>query len=92
MGGQTLNLLPPCKDSLYMHIQRADYQAMIWNNSSARYPEIPSPVDHGWVLDESGKLNYDRTIKWDIMPQELVDIICETELGEEREVSDDNGR
>ena len=24
------------------------------------------------------------------MPQKLVDIICETELGEEREVSDDN--
>ena len=24
------------------------------------------------------------------MPQELVDIICEIELGEEREVSDDN--
>ena len=39
------------------------------------------------MLDESGKLNYDWT-KGDIMPQ--VDIICETELGEEREVSDDN--
>ena len=72
-----------------MHIQRANYQAMIWNNSLERYPEIPSPVGHGWVLDESGKLNYDWT-KGDIMPQELVDIICETELGEEREVSDDN--
>ena len=62
---------------------------MIWNNSLERYPEIPSPVGHGWVLDESGKSNYDWT-KEDIMPQELVDIICETELGEEREVSDDN--
>ena len=41
------------------------------------------------MLDESGKLNYDWT-KRDIMPQELVDIICETELGEERETSDDN--
>ena len=59
---------------------------MIW---SVSYSEMPSPVGHGWVLDESGKLNYDW-MKGDIMPQELVDIICETELGEEREVSDDN--
>ena len=41
------------------------------------------------MLDESGKLNYDWT-KGDIMPQEIVDIICETELEEEREVSDDS--
>ena len=44
---------------------------MIWNDSLERYPEIPRPMGHGWVLDEPGKLNYDRT-KGDVMPQELV--------------------
>ena len=87
--GIDMSLLPPCQDSLYMHIQRANYQAWIWNSSLERYPEIPSPVGHGWVLDESDKLNYDWT-KGDIMPQELVDIICESRLGEDREVYDDN--
>ena len=33
VDGIDLSLLPPCKDSLYMHMQRANYQAMIWNNS-----------------------------------------------------------
>ena len=41
------------------------------------------------MLDESDKLNYDWT-KGYIMPQELVDIICESRLGEDREVYDDN--
>ena len=41
------------------------------------------------MLDESDKLNYDWT-KGDIMPQELVYIICESRLGEDREVYDDN--
>ena len=41
------------------------------------------------MLDEFDKLNYDWT-KGDIMPKELVDIICESRLGEDREVHDDN--
>ena len=57
--GKDMSLLPPCQDSLYMHIQRASYQAWIWNSSLEGYLEIPSPVGHGWVLDESDKLNYD---------------------------------
>ena len=58
VNGIDLSLLPYCKDSLYIHIQRANYQAMIWDNSSEHYPEILSPAGHGWVLDDSGKLNY----------------------------------
>ena len=42
--GIDMSLLPHCQDSLYMHIQRANYQAWIWNSSLERYLEIPSPV------------------------------------------------
>ena len=59
--GIDLSLLPHCQDSLYMHVQRANYQALIWNNSLERYPDIPSPVGHGWLLDEEGKLGYHWT-------------------------------
>ena len=81
--GIDMTLLPPCQDSLYMHIQRANYQALIWISSLEHYPDIPSPVGHGWVLDESTKLNYTWT-NGDIMPRELVDMICESGLEKDK--------
>ena len=45
--GIDISFLPPYQDSLHMHIQRANYQAWIWNSFLERYLEIPSPVGHG---------------------------------------------
>ena len=89
--GVDLSLLPPSKDSLRMHIIRANYQIYIWNNSKVCNPGIPSPDGHGWVLDEYGHLVYEWT-KEEIMPQQLIDIICESEEDEEGDSSteDDN--
>ena len=42
--------LPPCKDTLYKHIKRANYQAAIWKRSLERAPAVPSPVGRGWLL------------------------------------------
>lgn len=85
--GVDLSLLPPCQDSLYMHIQRANYQAYIWNNSIVHYPKIESPLDHGWELDENDKLDY----KWtngEILPVELIDIINEIDEKENMDNTD----
>ena len=89
--GVGLSLLPPGKDSLRMHIIRANYQTYIWNNSKVCNPGIPSPDGDGWVLDEYGHLVYEWT-KEEIMPQQLIDIICESEEDEEEDIStkDDN--
>ena len=58
---------------------------MMWNNLLEHFLKFRAP----WAIDESGKLNYDW-IKGVVMPQELADIICKTEVGEEREMSDNN--
>ena len=44
--------LPPCEDTLYLHAQRANYQAAIWRRSLERHPNIPSPEGHGWLLED----------------------------------------
>ena len=51
--------LPPCEDSLQQHIQRANYQAGIWQRSLQRNPDVPEPSCHGWVRTAAGSLNLD---------------------------------
>ena len=60
---------------------------MLWNSAQERFPDIPEPTGHGWTTDDKGKLTYDWACG-DIMPQELIDIISETELGEENQATD----
>lgn len=47
--------LPPCTDCLFLHTQRAYYQAVIWRRCLEAKPNIPNPSDHGWT-EEDGKL------------------------------------
>ena len=51
--------LPPCEDSLQQHIQRANYQAGVWQRSLQRNPDVPEPTCHGWVRTEVGSLKID---------------------------------
>ena len=46
--------LPPCKDSLMMHIKRANYQCALWKQATEKYPCIPSPTENGWVKESNG--------------------------------------
>ena len=45
--------LPPNRDSLVLHSQRANYQAAIWRRSLVARQYAPSPVGHGWKLSGS---------------------------------------
>lgn len=47
--------LPPCRDCLYMHVQRSNYQAAIWKSCLQTSPVVPSPTLHGWTIND-GKL------------------------------------
>ena len=75
-SGVDLSLLPPCSSSLKTHIQRANYQALIWARANEQCPDIPQPEDgHGWVLVD-GVLAH----KWtddEMLPKELVDMVVE---------------
>ena len=70
-----------------MHILRCNYQAYIWNMSNVAFPNIPSPENKGWRIDEGGKLRIDWT-KGDIVPQELIDIIPDEDINEDFDVND----
>ena len=44
--------LPPTADSLKLHVQRVNYQCLIWRNALETQPDIPSPIGCGWELDD----------------------------------------
>ena len=47
--------LPPTSDAVKLHIQRAHFQALIWNSAFDARPQLPDPTTHTWNLD-CGKL------------------------------------
>ena len=50
-------VLPPNEDCLRKHIQRANYQAAIWQRcTSQAVLNLPSPLNHGWLLLDDGSL------------------------------------
>lgn len=44
--------LPPTSDSLRQHMQRANYQTYVWRHSLTAMQILPSPVGHGWTLED----------------------------------------
>ena len=52
--------LPPCNDTLDLHVMRANYQARIWRESLLQHQNEVDPLEHGWTLDDDGLFS----IKW----------------------------
>ena len=74
MEGADMCLLPPCKDSLTLHIKRANYQTFIWRRALEGFAEIPSPVGNGWERAQNDNL----IICWsetNVLPPELNDVL-----------------
>ena len=70
-NGIDLSLMPPCSKVLKLHIQRANYQTLIWRMSSVSQPSFPKPERNGWKIGETG-----LEIDWyggDFVPKELLD-------------------
>ena len=44
--------LPPTKSALIQAILRAHYQLIVWNNDIVANPELPSPLNFGWCLED----------------------------------------
>ena len=84
-NGIDMSLLPPCRDALHMHIERVNYQTLIWNKSDVPKPGIPLPPGHGWKKTPDGlEVEWTRGL---LMPGELVDVVVEdpSALGDEPE-------
>ncbi|MES9950704.1 MAG: hypothetical protein ABW118_17235 [Candidatus Thiodiazotropha sp.] len=89
--GIDLSLLPPCRASLEMHVQRANHQAFVWCHAHEQFPNVPNPEGHGWKVDEDGSFDFEWT-RGEIVPPALIDILCETttDEGEDEEEEDDS--
>ena len=49
--GMSIESLPPTRDSLYFHIQRSHYQALVWRQAHLQHPVLPPPETMGWKLE-----------------------------------------
>ena len=88
--GIDMSLLPPCQSALTMHVKRVNYQVYVWLHSHENNPALPNVEESGWQLNNDNTLEY----KWssgNIVPQELVEILCRTPLPEDEENDDDEG-
>lgn len=57
-------MLPPNEDSLLQHIRRAVYQCYIWRNATQPILNLPNFTEHGWSIDDNGKV----CVKWMNLP------------------------
>ena len=77
-----LSTFPTCRQVLAQHIKRVNLQVGIWRRVLDHFPEIPSPVDHGYHETEQGQLK-PLCFEGDVIPMVLVDIFEENGNGEE---------
>ena len=66
--------LPPCRDCLIMHAMRANYQVGIWRRCLEPDPEIPYPIDHGWVIDAPDVLSVDW-LNGPVAPDDVMEML-----------------
>ena len=66
--------LPPTSGSLQLHIQRANYQAMIWRRCFQAFQQLPQPVGNGWEKEDDGCLKPLLMTK-DAAPKGLAELI-----------------
>ena len=71
-GKYSDDVLPPNSDCLLNHIERANYQTAVWNQSLSPQMNIPSPAGHGWILDGEYKILW-RTLP--AAPDSLLEIV-----------------
>ena len=72
------HLLPPCRDCLYKHIIRANYQTAIWKRSLEKQPNIPNPSGHGWkykIVNNEKILNIDW-MSGEPAPKAVLDLLA----------------
>ena len=76
-NGVDISLLPPCRESLKKHCERANYQAYIWKNAHIAKVQLPSREGCGWKMNEDGEI----AIDWikDALPQPAVEALSEKE-------------
>lgn len=64
--GRAIDGLPPTREALLQHTKRAAYQAgYCWGQMLIATPELPSPVNWGWKVKDSGGWQ----VHWTTLPE-----------------------
>ena len=63
LTGKFDNNLPPCQNSLWLHAERANYQAAIWRQCLHININALSPTNHGWKREDQ-----ELVIHWSSLP------------------------
>ena len=61
---------------MFYEVAVIESEAFIWLRAHEKFLDIPSPVGHGRKLENDNAIEYEWTSEF-IVPQELVNIICE---------------
>lgn len=72
--GSQNELLPPTTNALLQHLNRAEYQTLIWLSSLQPNPEIPDPVGRGWTKGNDGSL-CPVLMTMDPMPKAIAEMV-----------------
>ena len=51
-SGRFIDYIPPTRGALLQHIKRATLQTKLWMLRLIKNPEIPNPINYGWILTE----------------------------------------
>ena len=76
--------LPPTFGSLYFHILRANYVALLWKNADVSHPNLPSPTDFGWEVDNASGSFIPKRCLHQPAPESVLKLIrcwCKTGCG-----------
>ena len=77
-GESESHQLPPCKDCLQLHAQRANYQAGIWRRCLESNPQVPSPIGKGWKIETEDNSEH-LVIHWmdgQPAPEAILDLLA----------------
>ena len=66
--------LPPCRDCLHKHPERANYQTAIWKRCLDSEPDVPTPVGKGWLLGDEDSLAVDW-MEGSPEPEAVIDLL-----------------
>ena len=75
---------PPTFGSLYFHILRANYVALLWKNADVSHPNLPSPTDFGWEVDNASGSFIPKRCLHQPAPESVLKLIrcwCKTGCG-----------
>ena len=72
-----LSKMPPCISSLRPHLKRGNYRAAQWELSHEAHSEMPSPTNHGWLINEETGIIEPRWCDDELVPQRLIDLLAD---------------